>query len=1223
MRVPAAVIAAVFCIAHAAATATTSSPNAPPTAQQQPHAAPSKPDTSGSILTALSVALLVHNLMPVRLSAAWGAASTAAAWAYLLLVRLQPWLLLQQLRSPLCGTTAAQTLASAAQAEAVVAAAGLSPAAAAGAAPGAAHHWWQQGLFSVELLLSMALDAVLLLGLLLLPVMAFQRWWAGRRIGSAIPATVRGAGGDEEALQPSPTPLEAAAALGQASRDALQGAAGSSSASGTSALASARSERRSTDSTRSLQKDSPDLRQPATPPLCFEAALGQGPPGSAHHVAHSSCTAAAHPRLPEATSTGLTAPGPNATPRPSIDAPPTKAQPSPAKSPTQRSRNDSGGSDTSIAAAAAAAAVAGAGRVSRTGAGDSSQHSITGTKSSGGRQQQPTGSSTHAMASLNLGSVNAGGHSTVRPPACPSRALYNSPLETVVISCKLSARTTNSTSSSHIADAAGLSPAGTEQHALPLTSSLALPSPGTEPPRHTISQRQLRAVVEAAVRQAVASANIGVLSTTVTSFPGCVHAVAAVSLQALAAGSNAATGQLAGSVEWEQVVQHILAAQQQDNSPAGGALAAAGLQLKHMLVQDTAGNVHCLWVGLPDEPDASSSASSSSPGQPPASGLLIPSLARADAGSSSSGGSRGSTHKRLMHAASATTLSSFALSTDASNAATDAELAGGSSTSSGPVLQLPPALTGVLAEVGAGLRIVITGTGSSSSGAHLIADHTLWPGTSLPGNEVPLSHLLPAGVSAASLAEDHGPVLSVNLVASPPTTASAAAASTTSASAAAAADSVAPTHADGIPDVDRGAPAGVPQHAPLGECLLLQLPVLLLPSATCAAELQQLSERMVQELGGNAAAAAHEHMLPLVRDLAAALVTQSPAAGERQRLLLQQLVAYLHGQGLRALTAAVCSMLRTNGIATEIEEAAEPAGAAGAEGSSSSSGAHPTASAAEFDVSSGVASSAATGSAAAQTPSSAASNQAAKVMQQANAAHQQALAAQRAAAAMGEALQLAQRQMTHLMAAAAAAGRQATAAEATAAGAHRAAAAVEQQAERQRALQLIGAPAGHAPSARGVGILGLLSGGASSLASGLLGGGGGHGEPAAASVSSAAEPPRLPARITARHVLLGFEDERSETQYRRLKALASRSVDTAALALQAVRQAVYVWRIAHLMFASAGTGLSLVLLCKYEAVVLLPYLVSSGWGPRLGVTQRRSESVKAHRPPTPPAPPHR
>lgn len=66
----------------------------------------------------------------------------------------------------------------------------------------------------------------------------------------------------------------------------------------------------------------------------------------------------------------------------------------------------------------------------------------------------------------------------------------------------------------------------------------------------------------------------------------------------------------------------------------------------------------------------------------------------------------------------------------------------------------------------------------------------------------------------------------------------------------------------------------------------------------------------------------------------------------------------------------------------------------------------------------------------------------------------------------------------------------------------------------------------------------------------------------------------------------------AEVQYRRMKALQCRSIDRAAFLMQLFRQVVYVWRIARLMYVSAGTGLSLVLMCKYEAVVLLPYVVS-------------------------------
>lgn len=45
-------------------------------------------------------------------------------------------------------------------------------------------------------------------------------------------------------------------------------------------------------------------------------------------------------------------------------------------------------------------------------------------------------------------------------------------------------------------------------------------------------------------------------------------------------------------------------------------------------------------------------------------------------------------------------------------------------------------------------------------------------------------------------------------------------------------------------------------------------------------------------------------------------------------------------------------------------------------------------------------------------------------------------------------------------------------------------------------------------------------------------------------------PPVLPERVSQRNVLLGFEDERLEVQYRRLKALQIRFVDQVALAVQ-------------------------------------------------------------------------
>lgn len=46
-------------------------------------------------------------------------------------------------------------------------------------------------------------------------------------------------------------------------------------------------------------------------------------------------------------------------------------------------------------------------------------------------------------------------------------------------------------------------------------------------------------------------------------------------------------------------------------------------------------------------------------------------------------------------------------------------------------------------------------------------------------------------------------------------------------------------------------------------------------------------------------------------------------------------------------------------------------------------------------------------------------------------------------------------------------------------------------------------------------------------------------------VLRAAEPPMVPQEVSRRDVLLGFEDERLEVQYRRMKALQCRSIDRA------------------------------------------------------------------------------
>lgn len=45
------------------------------------------------------------------------------------------------------------------------------------------------------------------------------------------------------------------------------------------------------------------------------------------------------------------------------------------------------------------------------------------------------------------------------------------------------------------------------------------------------------------------------------------------------------------------------------------------------------------------------------------------------------------------------------------------------------------------------------------------------------------------------------------------------------------------------------------------------------------------------------------------------------------------------------------------------------------------------------------------------------------------------------------------------------------------------------------------------------------------------------------------------------------------------------------LCLQVLKEATIVWKIARALHAVSDTRLSLILLCKYEAVTLLPYLV--------------------------------
>jgi hypothetical protein len=742
-------------------------------------------------------------------------------------------------------------------------------------------------------------------------------------------------------------------------------------------------------------------------------------------------------------------------------------------------------------------------------------------------------------------------------------------------------------------------------------------------------------VVEAAVRQAVAASNVAVLSTTVTSFPGCVHVVATANLTAAAleaaaqSGSEAAgtaegveAGWLTAQVVWEQVVRQILSVQQDANSsdsPDGSSCishsngvqdparipASRGLYLKHLLVQDLAGNIHYLWIA----PEAGSSAEDVGPAATDvasaaaqSSSVYSASPQPASPASSSSSRSmcasiKGATRiQQILSAANGISISSFALPTDTAGVL-DAPASN---------LLLPQVLADALRAAGCGLRVVISadphGADAAAAG-HLLADHTMWPNSSSwqVGAEFDIGQLLPAGVPAAALLQQFGPVLTVNIVAS---TGAAGAVTAERRGAGLGEGTVLAGSADVVPVQDEGeaavrspsgklhqeiarfvrrlhkgpggeqqAPPGSslstdavtsvtpgtgtagqqqgPEHGDVGEYLLLQLPLLLLPSAACM-ELNQLQQRMAEELFGDAVTAARRHVLPLVNDIAAAFSMHSAAAATdtstvstapeqgpgrqlrtKQKHLMKQLLQYMSDQSLDALAAAVCSYvgLHDVGSLTQLQEPATaaqhmvglqelepavdtvrddaaPAPATGQPASQSNSSAGVSAS-----------SEAAARLAQDRESQSLNSKQAAKALEQASAAREQATAAQRAAAATESALQLALQQISALSAAAAQASRQAAEAEAAAAAATQRAAAVEEQAEHQRAMQLIGAPAGTA--GRGVGIFGLFGGSswavsaARSAGTALLGG-----------VMRATEPPLVPQDVTSRDVLMGFRDER-------------------------------------------------------------------------------------------------
>lgn len=1253
--------------------------------------------TSGSsdILTTLSLVVLVNNLMPVPLPARWALATTAASWLWLAFNRLLPWL--PQTSPPSHAATAATP---ASGSDAVAAAAGLSPAATAASAAGGiggdlSTRWWQHALLVLELSMGNAVDSILLMGLMLLPVFVLRRWLAGKRLWHAVPglstarwagllditAVAAAAGATEEALDMTGAEQTGDNAAARSLVDGLsmqlQNAGGSAarlakamrnidssnarrsshldsssstSSRGSSPHAEGRAgSRGASSSAGSMVSPEQSRLQPATPPLLHAvqpdgslsapsygmrlASPMQSPPTPTNSTSASAAHAqAVHPAAQPDVSHSARKPG--ALPQ---DSP-------------SSSSND-------ISAAA--------GSVTRVTAADSSgQQEGYAAAPSGSRAD--SGSCAGGGVSLNLGAIGAIRTLSTRSPQpmYPTRALYNSPFETVVVSCKLAAsssstrqlvRTTAYAGPSTATQTVGSGVGGTIQVPLsPAQASLASGGHGSS----ISAQRELRAVVEAAVRQAVAASNVAVLSTTVTSFPGCVHVVATANLTAAAleaaaqSGSEPAegaeAGSLTGQVVWEQVVQQILTGQQEANScPDGtssisrsstevqdpaGTLASQGLYLKHLLVQDTAGNIHYLWVSqeAADSGDVGLAATDAASTAGQSSSVYSASPEPASLTSSSSGRSGVSSRatsriQQILSAATGISISSFALPTD-----TAAEPAGSMFAATAPAskLLLPPELADALRAAGCGLRVVISGDPQATTAAagedlsaprHLLADHTMWPGSSNwpDGADFDLVQLLPAGVPAATLLQQFGPVLTVNIVASTrqQRAGTAIGAMQTGGEATAGhsagqgvgtvlADSadVAPVQDQGEGAVrsasgklhqdiasfvkrlhsgsgaeDQAAPssdlstdaetaAGTgtagqqqrPEQGGIGEHLLLQLPLLLLPSAACM-ELSQLQQQMAGELFGDAVTAARRHVLPLANDIAAVFSMNSRAAPAcaasgstapaqenavqlsiEQKHLMKQLLQYMSDQSLDAVAAAVCSCVGLYDVGSLMQLQEPQQGAVTA--AQHSTGLQEIEAA--FDGGRDVASAPATEQPAADSSSSAAgsasfngaarsahegesqavnSRQAAKALEQASAAHEQAMAAQRAAAATESALQLALQQISALSAAAAQAGRQAADAEAAAAAATHRAAAVEQQAERQRAMQLIvnpaGAPAGGAGC--GVGIFGLLGGSswavsaARSAGTALLGG-----------VMRAAEPPLVPQDVAPRDVLMGFRDER-------------------------------------------------------------------------------------------------
>ncbi|KAF6261269.1 hypothetical protein COO60DRAFT_804471 [Scenedesmus sp. NREL 46B-D3] len=279
------------------------------------------------------------------------------------------------------------------------------------------------------------------------------------------------------------------------------------------------------------------------------------------------------------------------------------------------------------------------------------------------QQQQPVAAAAAAAAAAQAAGLQVGCSS----PRSPSSALYQSPLETVVISFKLASAPSSRGAAAAPAGAVAAGPAAVELGELG-GAAAAVSLPQHQGLVASGASSQLRADIEAAVRAVVAQSQLQVLTTSVSSFPGCVHVVMSVSLgtaelleqlaaeaaaaaaAAAAAGAAAsATGAstssrhsavdqgivrpeqeagrgaaggdgdaapaaaaasppLASLVKWDRVVQQLQQRMLQTAAQEGAAAASEPLQLRYMMVQDsTAQTTHWMWQA-PGTADAGSAA---------------------------------------------------------------------------------------------------------------------------------------------------------------------------------------------------------------------------------------------------------------------------------------------------------------------------------------------------------------------------------------------------------------------------------------------------------------------------------------------------------------------------------------------------------------------------------------------------------------------------------------